>query len=90
MLSRIFNFYTRLHKYKNKLSAKGLYVQDVHSRSATLTNRSMNIYRIENLGNCCWEIYSRPHFSGEKERIPKKHDETPKISNLRTARVVDC
>ena len=29
-------------------------------------------------------------FSGEKERIPKKHDETPKISNLRTARVVDC
>ena len=80
----------RLHMFKNQLSAKSLFLQEIHARSATLTNRSMKIYRIENVGSCCWEVYSKPHFSGEKEKIRKNHDDTPKIKDLRTARVIDC
>ena len=79
--------------FKNNLSPNNpnnLYVQDIHARTATITDRSMKIYRIENLGSCCWEAYSKSHFTGERETIFKKHDNAPKIQKLKTARVVIC
>ena len=86
-------FFRRLHMFKNNLSPNNpnnLYVQDIHARTATITDRSMKIYRIENLGSCCWEAYSKSHFTGERETIFKKHDNAPKIQKLKTARVVIC
>merc|ERR1712012_465294 len=83
----------RLHMFKNNLSPNNpnnLYVQDIHARTATITDRSMKIYRIENMGSCCWEAYSKSHFTGDRETIFKKHDSAPKIQKLKTARVVIC
>ena len=88
-----FHFFHRLHMFKNNLSPNNpnnLYVQDIHARTATIMDRSMKIYRIENLGSCCWEAYSKSHFTGERETIFKKHDNAPKIQKLKTARVVIC
>jgi hypothetical protein len=76
--------------YKTRLSSNSLHVQEIHSRSATLTARNMEIYRIENVGNCCWQIFSRQHFRGETEKIIKNQDKPPKIPNPTTAKVVDC
>lgn len=82
--------YLKLHMFKKKLDANSFYYQEVHSRSATMTDRNMNVYKIENLGNCCWEIYSGTHFSGEKEKLRRHFDGAPKMKRVRTARVVDC
>ena len=76
--------------YKSKLDSRSFYYQEIHSRSATLTDRNLNVYRIENLGTCCWEIYSGTHFSGAKEKLGKNHDKAPKMKRARTTRVVDC
>ena len=80
----------RLHMYKSKLDSRSFYYQEIHSRSATLTDRNLNVYRIENLGTCCWEIYSGTHFSGAMEKLGKNHDKAPKMKRARTTRVVDC
>merc|ERR1740129_1274058 len=70
--------FLKLHMYKSKLDSRSFYYQEIHSRSATLTDRNLNVYRIENLGTCCWEIYSGTHFSGAKEKLGKNHDKAPK------------
>lgn len=80
-----------MHLFKNQMSPNDFYYQEIHARSVTMTrSRSMTIYRIENLGSCCWEIYSGLHFSGDMEKISKKFDGAPSIKTPTTARVVDC
>ena len=83
-------FLFRLHMYKSRMAPDSFYYQEIHSRSATITGRNLHIYRIENLGNCCWEIYSGTHFSGPKETLNQNFDKAPKLETIRTARVVDC
>ena len=80
----------RLHLYKGDLGPNNLHVQEIHARSAILTNSGLHLYRLENLGSCCWEIYSRPHFRGEKQSLRDQEDQPSILLKAATARVVDC
>lgn len=82
--------YYRLHLYKEDLGPNNLHVQEIHARSASLTNQGLQLYRVENLGSCCWEIYSRPHFRGEKQSLRDQEDKPSILLKAATARVVDC
>ena len=82
--------YFRLHLYKEDLGPENLHVQEIHARSAILTNPGLFLYRLENLGSCCWEIYSQPHFRGEKQPLKEDEDKASKLAHASTARVVDC
>ena len=82
--------YLKLHMYKKKLDPFTFYYQEVHARTASLTDRNLYLYKLENLGNCCWELYSGTHFTGKTEKIGLKFNGAPKMKKARTARVVDC
>ena len=77
---------------KRDFSEDAFHTQEIHSRSATLNfgRKSMKIYRIENKGSCCWEIFERLHFKGKSEKIGKNFDGVTQILSPTTAKVVDC
>ncbi len=77
---------------KSDFGPNAFHTQEIHSRSATLNfgRKSMKIFRIENRGTCCWEIFERLHFRGKSEKIPAKFDGVTLIHSPTTAKVVDC
>jgi len=81
--------YLRLHEYKTSSGLAKRFLREIHSRSAVFNNRGLTTYRLNNPGTCCWDIYSKPNFRGDKQHVGRKFDEAPAFQP-RTARVVTC
>ncbi|XP_040579703.1 uncharacterized protein [Lepeophtheirus salmonis] len=68
------------------LKTDSFYVSKVHRRRRSISG---SVFRVEVVGNCCWEAYERKRFRGKFESYKPGFDTYPEIL-VKSIRKVHC
>ena len=49
-----------------------------------------DIVKVSTEGNCCWKIYSKTGYRGQKQLLQLDYNEPPNFSTIRSIKKVPC